>query len=423
MTDPRTTGVAQAAPRTAAFMARNWATTRDSARDDGSPAVRPSIGLAAQVLLDEVLISAMRNPKLFPRGDDYRRAGDDMRSAFRLWEERGWLENPERYHSDPPVPAGVMLKSARSFEQRYEHLSFSSGYHPHDGEPGRDRWIGHVPNRTAHVYLLRHDEPGRPWLVCLHGFGMGQASMDLRGIRAPQLHRGLGMNLAMVVLPLHGPRQDPGTSRGEGFMSIDLIDSVHGMAQAAYDARSAIRWIRATSGDVPVGVYGISLGAYVASLVASLEPDLACVIAGIPATDIPDLYRRHGTPAVRRRAVEAGALGPDVDSVHRVVSPLVLAPKPPRQRRFIFAGVGDRMSTAEQATRLWEHWNRPKIAWYPGSHIGFFMASSVSRFLAEALRESGLAWEHSTAPASHGPAASGLLPAGSSVSLDEAPTR
>ncbi|MBV8386303.1 MAG: hypothetical protein JO155_05880, partial [Acidimicrobiia bacterium] len=60
--DPRTVGVAQAAPRTAAFLARSWATSRLPGRGES----KPTIGLAAQVLLDEVLISAMRNPKLFP---------------------------------------------------------------------------------------------------------------------------------------------------------------------------------------------------------------------------------------------------------------------------------------------------------------------------------------------------------------------
>jgi dienelactone hydrolase len=199
------------------------------------------------------------------------------------------------------------------------------------------------------------------------------------------------MNIALVVLPMHGPRQTPGTSKGEGFMSIDLIDGVHGMAQAAYDTRSIIGWIREQDGAVPIGVYGLSLGGYVASLVASLEQGLGCVIAGVPAVDLPDLYRRHSPSNVRLRAYTSGALGPQADAAHRVVSPLVLEPKIPRDRRFIFAGAGDRMSTAGQARRLWEHWERPRIAWYPGGHIGFLLAGAVQQFVTEALQESGMA--------------------------------
>jgi dienelactone hydrolase len=219
---------------------------------------------------------------------------------------------------------------------------------------------------------------------------MGSPMMDLRAFRARRLSRELGLNLLVPVLPLHGPRQRTGANTGEGFMSIDLIDAVHGFAQAAWDIRSAIRWIRFHDPDADVGIYGISLGGYTAALTASLEDDLACVIAGIPATDLVDLYRRHSPVKVRRRAFEAGALGQRAVDVHRVVSPLVLAPKPRRDRRFLFAGIGDRMSTSRQARRLWEHWERPEMAWYPGGHVGFFFAGDISRFVEHALAVSGL---------------------------------
>src|SRR5207248_3275064 len=285
ITDPRTVGVAQAAPRTAAFLAKSWVS--------GGTAGRPSAGLAAQVLLDEVLIAAMKNPRLFPHRDDYLRAGRDIAAAHQLWSEQGWLDEPARFHVDPSAPENAVLTRQRVLNVRYEHLTFESAYRPHEGEPGRERWLGHERNRTGHAWVLRHSEAGRPWLVCVHGFGMGTPMMDLRGFRARQLHRDLGLNVLLPVLPLHGPRQTPGAASGEGFMSIDLVDAVHGLAQSAFDVRSAIRWIRAEHGEVPVGLYGLSLGGYVAALTASLEDGLACAIPGIPATDQVHLYRRH----------------------------------------------------------------------------------------------------------------------------------
>lgn len=403
--DPRLSGVAQALPRTAAVLNR----ARTSRPGDGSPAGRVTFGLAAQVMLDEVLISVMRDPKLFPHGDDYERAAADIRAAHELWAERGWLADPRSYHLDPPVPSGIRITRERVLDQRYEHLSFDSGYEPPVGAPGRDRWLAQVDNRTAHAWLMRHGDPGAPWLVCLHGFGMGRPVMDLRAFRAAYLHWTLGLNVAMVVLPVHGPRQAPGRHRGEGFMSIDLVDSVHGLAQAAWDTRSVVRWIRATTGpEVPVGVYGISLGGYVSALVASLEDSLQCAIAGIPVTDLPALYRRHSTPAVRRRAFQSGALGRLADEVHSVVSPLVLPPVVPAGRRWIFAGVGDRMSTAGQARRLWEHWGRPPIEWYPGGHIGFFLAGGVQRYVTAALAGSGLATPPPASPTGE-PLPAGLI--------------
>jgi len=405
-TDPRLVGVAQALPRTAAVLRR----ARPPHGTGGIPGVPVSAGLAAQVLLDEVLISVMRDPRLFPHGDDYERAGDDIRTAYQLWGARGWLDHPERYHSDPPVPGGIGIARERAVEQRYEHLTFESGYEPPAGVPRREEWLAHVENRTGHAWIMRHADPTAPWLVCLHGFGMGHASMDLRGFRSTSLHWDQGVNLALVVLPLHGPRQAPGAHRGEGFMNIDLIDSVHGLAQSAWDARSVIRWIRVNSAPgVAVGVYGVSLGGYVASLVASLEDGLSAAVAGIPATDLPDLYRRHATPRVRERALAAGALGPEADAVHSVVSPLVLAPKVPRDHRYIFAGVGDRMSTAGQARRLWEHWDRCSIEWYRGGHIGFFMAGGVQRYINGALAASGLSRSQPGRSGGTEPSAAGSL--------------
>jgi len=385
--------VVQAGPRAAAFLARSWSYSRGRGRP-GHPlseaGVQPSVGLAAQVLLDEVLISAMRNPRLFPRGDDYRRAGEEISAARRMWEERGWLDRPLSYHREPPVPTGVAVRAESTLGQRYETISFPSAYEPWPDEPGRQRWLARTANRTAYAYVVRHRRPDRPWLVCVHGFGTGRASLDLRAFRARHLARDLGLNLLLPVLPVHGPRQEPGAETGEGFMSVNLVDSVHGLAQSAWDVRAAIRWIRSVAGDVPVGIYGISLGGYVTALTASVEDGLACAIAGIPATDMPDLYRRHSPPVVRRRAVEAGALGPDADAVCSVVSPLVLTPQVPFERRYVFAGLGDRMSNFDQAHRLWLHWGRPRRAWYPGGHIGFFWAGGVGDFIDAALAESGL---------------------------------
>ena len=110
----------------------------------------------------------------------------------------------------------------------------------------------------------------------------------------------------------------------------------------------------------------------------------------IPFADLPSLYRRHSPPRVGRLALELGALGDAADAVHRVVSPLTMVPVVPKERRFIFAGLGDRMSTYAQARRLWMHWDRPAFACYGGGHVGFYWSSQVNRFVTDALTTSGL---------------------------------
>lgn len=387
--DPRTVGVLQAGPRAAAFLSHAAARSASAADDDTVVPVRPTPGLAAQVLLDEIMIAAFRHPRLLPRGDDYAVAAADLTEAVDALGAGGWLADPGAYHGRPPAPEVTVRRGGQVPGLRYEHVAFASGWEPYPGEPGRERWLSHRANRTAHAWVARARRESDRWLVCVHGFGMGSNPLvDLNAFRAMQLVRA-GCNVAVAVLPMHGQRSG-GRALGEGFMSIDLVDAMHGLAQAAWDVRRLVAWLRAEQGAGHVGIMGHSLGGHVASLVSGLEDGLSCVVAGIPVVDLPDLFRRHSPPAIARLAERHGVLGPRSDAVHRVVSPLALACRVPPEGRFVFGGLGDRMATFGHAHRLWLHWERPRLATYEGGHVGFFWSGAVRRFVTDALTESGL---------------------------------
>src|SRR5487761_279582 len=387
--DPRTVGVLQAAPKAVAFLSHAAARTARVATDDSIVPVRATAGLAAQVWLDEVVIAAFRHPRLIPDDDAFVQAAADVVAMRALMDDRGWLTDPRSYHRAPGAPESVVLRRRSVPGMHYEHLAFPSGWEPHPGEPGRDRWMGYVANRTAHAWIARSARPSSSWIVCVHGFGMGaNALFDFNAFRAAQMVRG-GVNVAVVVLPMHGPRAH-GRVAGEGFMSIDVVDSMHGLAHAAWDVRRVISWLRAEQGAERIGLFGQSLGGHVVSLTASLEKDLSCVIAGIPVVDLVDLFRHHSPPVLSRRATSSGVLGPEADDVHRVVSPLALECAVEPGGRFVFGGLGDRMATFRHAHQLWLHWGRPRLATYGGGHVGFFFNGGVRQFVAEALQDSGL---------------------------------
>ncbi len=386
--DPRLTGVLRAAPSVAYFLARSRARSAGAAHDDTVVPVRATPVLALQAYLDEVLIAVLRHPELLPKESDCTSAAQDLVKLRAMFAREGWLERPAAYHRDPPPPYDIEVWDEHRGGMGYERVAFSSGWEPNPLEPGWARWMAHEANQTVHAWVSR--VPGRyhrSWLVCAHGLGMGNnPAMDLRAFRASQLgHRGI--NVVIPVLPLHGPRAS-GRGRGEDLMTIDMVDSLHGVAQAAWDVRRIIRWLREEQGAEQVGVIGYSLGGLVASIVAALEDDLACVIAGIPVVDLPHLVRRHSPPDIAQMAGTSGVLGPAADEVHRVVSPLAMECRVPLERRFIFAGLADRMSTFGHARRLWMHWDRPAFESYPGGHVGFFWSAAVKRFVDEALRRS-----------------------------------
>jgi hypothetical protein len=99
----------------------------------------------------------------------------------------------------------------------------------------------------------------------------------------------------------------------------------------------------------------------------------------------------HHAPARFRSRPEYEHIGRLARQAMQVVSPLSLPPKVPVDRRFIYAGLADRLvHPVRQVQALWTHWDEPAITWFRGSHIGFFLSRPVHEFLAEALARSGL---------------------------------
>ncbi len=308
-----------------------------------------------------------------------------MRAALVLYAARGWLEDPASYHETPPALGSPEISSQRTRAVAYEQLSFESGYEPHDGEPGRKRWLNARPNGTARAWMLRHDAP-RPWIVLVHGSGMGYPWFDALALRAVWLHRKLGLNVMLPVLPKHGARKNAGTF-SILFPTDDVLDNIHGLAQSVWEVRRLLSWVRRQD-DGPVGLAGVSLGGYVAALTAVLEHELACVVAAVPISDFPLLFARHLPNGRRRLTPEHLVLA---QKLHRVASPLAMTPRVAPERRFIIAGLADGMADPlRQVLPLWHHWGQPATLWYEGGHIGYLCTSATSHFLRNALEESGL---------------------------------
>jgi hypothetical protein len=382
------TGLLLVAASAAAFVAAGAISVRQEPHVDGVPLPVPSLALAAQVALDDLLLSTMHLTIPIAVTPDRERIRREVHEAREQFAAAGWLEKPAAYHLLPPPLVDPHLGHARSRGHDFEHLSFESGYEPHAGEPGRERWLSYEANRTGHAWVMRHREP-RPWLVCIHGYQMGFPLADFFAFPPEWLHHRLGMNLLLPVLPLHGPRK-VGRRSGDGFLAGDFLDTVHAEAQAMWDVRRLLSWVRG-EGAPAVGVHGLSLGGYNTALLASLDEGLACAIPGIPATDWTHLVWRHGPPLHIRHAEHGGLVHDEVQELHRVVSPLALEPQVAFERRWIFGAVADSLVPPSQVRDLWLHWGRPRITWYQGAHVTFRAHSEVGATLTEVLRESGLA--------------------------------
>jgi len=372
----------------ASFVAAGVAAIRQEPHVRGVPTPTLDLRTAAQVAVDETLLSTMVLTRDSPWGRERDRILREAQEARAQFEQRGWLDKPADYHRTPPELERVEAKGGRTLGVDFEQWSFESGYEPAEDEPGRERWLGHVGNRTAHARVLRARGEGRPWLLCIHGYQMGWPATDVGAFRRVwQRH---DLNVVMPVLPLHGPRK-AGRRSGDGFLEGDVMNSVHAAAHAMLDMRRLLSYLRGHEGVAKIGVYGLSLGGYNTALLAGLDGDLACAIAGIPATDFSRLMWRHGAPLDLMSVEYSGMEQGIVDDVLKVVSPLAIEPRVPKEHRAIFGGTADRLVPSDQVIDLWRHWDEPRIHWYQGAHMTFMLDPAVERLMRETLTGAGLA--------------------------------
>ncbi len=367
----------------ASFFAAGWLAISLEPDCEGVEQPKPSLGYAATVALDDALLAVMTIAQRQPDQAELRDSAAESVEAYALYADRGWLEKPESFHSAPPPLETVDSTRARAGGVDYEGIRFESGYEPDPELPGRERWLGYEANRTAHAFVVRAEDGPRPWLVCIHGFGMGKPALDLPAFRVKEMHRRLGINVALYALPVHGPRA-PGRRSGGEFMQPSPMNFVHAEGQAIWDLRRLVGWIRAQDA-LGVGVFGISLGGFTAALLAGLEDDLACAIIGIPPTDFIGQTRRFASSLDLEVAASAGVDWDRDTALHSVVSALSFAPRIEREGRFIFAATGDRLVPIRQVQALWRHWDRPETVWVTGGHVTSQMQKPARALVDSAL--------------------------------------
>lgn len=354
------------------------------------PTPAPSLGLGAAVAVDTLIAMPMRLLSSAGSPDGYAASSSELDHAVKFYDEAGWLSDASTRHRMPPAPDDV--RSLGSDARGVESVEFASGWDPVDGEPGGDRWRSFTANATVTVRLLRHGDGPRPWLVAVHGQGMGRPSDD-RWLRMRRVHDELGVNVALPVLPLHGPRRAGFAPEQQFVSNVFPVNNVLGVSQAVWDVRRLVAWLRESEGASDVGVLGLSLGSYVVSVLATLDAELACVIALVPQPDLAGSLRAVDPAVPSRRRLHRDLYDERVDVIHHPVSPLSSPCAVPHERRFIVAGQVDRIAGPEGAAQLARHWEEASVLWRPRGHVTTCRSSVFDDHLAMVLAGCGLTAE------------------------------
>ncbi|QDG49581.1 abhydrolase domain-containing 18 [Persicimonas caeni] len=251
-------------------------------------------------------------------------------------------------------------------------VSFESGYHTFD-PAFVDDYGEHSPNEMCTARIWRHREGAHPTILCLHCWCGGRLWMEEHIFAASCLYRD-GFDVALMTLPFHGPRTPQGALfSGQMFPSRDLRRTNEAFGQAVFDVHTLIGWLRGHGAEGPIGLMGISLGGYTASLLASVSDDFDFVVPVIAPSSFSDLLWWHGQNHPQRQSAEASGL--DLEGFRQawaVHSPLSHELRVPKDRVLIVGAAGDRIVRPAQVLALWEHWDCPEIRWFSGSHLAHF---------------------------------------------------
>jgi dienelactone hydrolase len=208
----------------------------------------------------------------------------------------------------------------------------------------------------------------KPTVLLLHGWNAELCYRHLFPWLATRLQR-QGWNTAMIELPYHmqrRPRSGPVTD----FISTDLEGMLGATRQAVADIRAVGQWLQ-SQGSPSVGLWGFSLGAWLAGLTACVDDTLGFAVLTTPMARIDRGVAELPFCEPVRRSLQA----------HRVdLSGLNLAshrPRIDRQRLLLVESRHDLFVPPETVEELWRTWNRPEI-WRVGhGHISVLVSFSV----------------------------------------------
>lgn len=351
------------------------------------PSPPETLTMAFKASLDEALFGYF---VLGARIPGEARAKDLCQQAQRMEEgllALGAFEDASALHRPVGAPETVRSQARRIYGADYEELSFASAFRANEDLPGGAVWNRLEANHAVHLRVMRQPAGGRPWLLCIHGYRMGPAWMDLSLFSPGWLVEHLGLNVAQMVLPLHGPRKI-GLRTGDFYLDGDPLDLFHAQCQALSDLRQSLAWIRAQDPQARIGVFGVSLGGYNAALLACHEAALDFVIAAIPVSDLARVLWGVLPPAHQRYYAAQGLDEARYRHLLEPVSPLARPCLVPKDRRFILGALGDRVVLGDQVLGLAAHW-QTEVSWYAGSHLTIRRERATRELVERAVVSAG----------------------------------
>lgn len=185
-----------------------------------------------------------------------------------------------------------------------------------------------------------------------------------------------------VQMAYYGPRRPVGSR--VRLVSPDLDHSLAAVRQTVLDVRRATAWLasRPEVDDERLGIVGTSLGSFMGSLAAEMEPRLRRVAIVLGGGGLVDAFYDHPKAAPVRLLYEMfGGSKERLATELAIVDPLTRAANLRDRRVLMIAASRDEVVPPSATRRLWHALGEPKIVWYDATHTG------AAAYLMAALRE------------------------------------
>src|SRR2546426_283013 len=248
--------------------------------------------------------------------------------AWRSLDVPAYFENPSLfYHGDGIVPRVEQRAVGHIAGAEVVRFTFPT-LHPMKF-PETNLAVGRLyRNRRA---------PGAPVVIISHGW----AHKTLRTIEHLYVRPFVraGFSVAFVAHPLHFERTPPGTYSGELVVSADVVLTVEAFRQGVIDMLATANWLRA-EGHGAVGVFGYSLGGYLAGIMTAVRDDWSfAVLGGAGDSPVSRLRAARRGRSTREDLAACGMLDRGrLQGAWKVISPGAFRPRLPKERILLIGG-------------------------------------------------------------------------------------
>lgn len=131
-------------------------------------------------------------------------------------------------------------------------------------------------------------------MVIFHHWNASSRNRQIAGFFSQR-----GITVAEIAMPYHFERSRPGSLYADYMLSPNLGRTMQSVRQAVWDGRKLIRWLR-TEGYREISVLGLSLGSWVAGLIAAHDSAVSKASLFLTAGSLADMvWTGRATRSIR----------------------------------------------------------------------------------------------------------------------------